>query len=338
MMQRLQAGRCYVIAEIGGNFTTREDGLRLVDEAAAAGVDAVKLQTYRADTLASRKAMFDMENTGITSQYELFRKYEIGEALHREVFARAQAKGLDWFSTPSHETDVDMLERLGVGAYKIGSDDAWNLPFLRYVARRGKPIILSTGMCTLEEVRESVDAILREREVRLILLHAVTSYPTHPENVNLAAMQTLMREFPRLEVGYSDHTLDNTACLCAVAMGARVIEKHFTWDKRAAGPDHRLSADPAEMAALVAAVRRFELMRGDGVKQPAASEAGTRRNNRKSVVLVRPVRAGERLAREHLAVKRPGSGIAPKHLDELVGRAARRDLEADDVLTWEDLA
>jgi len=338
MFSRYKAESCYVIAEIGGNFTTAGEARRLVDGAAAAGADAVKLQTYRAETLSSRKAMFDMENTGVTSQFELFRKYEIGEALHREVFAYAQARGLDWFSTPSHETDLEMLERLGVGAYKIGSDDACNLPFLRHVARLGKPMIVSTGMCMLDEVREAVDAILGARQVKLILLHAITSYPTHAENVNLAAMQTLMREFPRLDVGYSDHTLDNTACLCAVAMGARVIEKHFTWDKQAEGPDHMLSADPAEMEALVKAVRNFEAMRGDGIKRPAQSEAGTRRNNRKSVVLARAVRSGERLTRAHLSVKRPGYGIAPKHVEELVGRSLRRDLDADDVLTWEDLA
>ncbi len=338
MFQSFHSNRCYIIAEIGGNFTTAEEARRLIDGAAAAGVDAVKLQTYRAETLSSRKAIFDMENTGITSQFELFRKYEIGEALHREVFGYAQAKGLDWFSTPSHETDVEMLERLGVGVYKIGSDDACNLPFLRHVARIGKPMIVSTGMCTLDEVRESVDAILGVRPVKLILLHAITNYPTHAENVNLAAMQTLMREFPQLDVGYSDHTLDNTACLCAVAMGARVIEKHFTWDKKAAGPDHMLSADPAEMTALVRSVRSFETMRGDGVKRPAPSEATTRRNNRKSVVLARAARSGERLTREHLSVKRPGYGIAPKHVAELIGRSLRRDLEVDDVLTWEDLA
>ena len=335
---RFNKDSCYIIAEIGGNFTMLEQAKRLIDAAAGAGVDAVKLQTYRAETLSSRKAMFDMENTGVVPQFELFRKYEIGEALHREVFAYASSKRLDWFSTPSHKTDVDMLERLGVGAYKIGSDDACNLPFLRHVAEKGKPMLLSTGMCTLDEVRESVQAILETGNHRLILLHAVTSYPTHPENVNLRAMQTLAREFPDLDVGYSDHTTGSTACICAASMGARLLEKHFTWDKQADGPDHMLSADPAEMKFIVDAVRQYECMRGDGIKRPAASEVGTRRNNRKSVVLERRIRAGERLTAAHIAVKRPGYGIAPRHLEELVGRAVRRDLEMDDVLTWEDLA
>lgn len=338
MLSKYQKDRCYVIAEIGGNFTTLEEARRLIDRAAAAGADAVKLQTYRAETLSSRKAMFDMENTGVVSQFDLFRKYEIGEALHREVFAHASAKGLDWFSTPSHRTDVEMLERLGVGAYKIGSDDGYNLPFLRHVAGLGKPMLVSTGMSTLAEVHEAVQAILGTGNRRLILLHAITSYPTHPENVNLRAMQTLAHEFPDLEVGYSDHTVGPVACLCAAAMGARVLEKHFTWDRNAEGPDHMLSADPAEMKLIVDGVRLYERMRGDGVKQPAPSEATTRRNNRKSIVLERPILAGERISAAHIAVKRPGYGIAPKHLDELVGRTVRRDLDADDVLTWEDLA
>jgi N-acetylneuraminate synthase len=337
MFRNFHLDRCYIIAEIGGNFTNLAQAKRLIDAAANCGVDAVKLQTYRADTVASRKAIFDMENTGVVSQHDLFKKYEVDEALHREVFAYAESKGLDWFSTPSHETDVDLLERLGVGAYKIGSDDAVNIPFLHYVARTGKPVILSTGMCTLQEVRASVDAILAEGNDKLILLHAITSYPTHPENVNLAAMETLMREFPQLDVGYSDHTLNPVACLCAAAMGARVLERHFTYDKKAEGPDHALSADPAEMKWLVEAVRSFEVMRGSGVKCPAGSERTTRINNRKSVVLARPVRAGERLARADLAVKRPGTGIAPALFEQVIGRAVRSDMEADAVLAWDDL-
>lgn len=337
MFKNYRIDRCYIIAEIGGNFTTFEQAKRLIDAAAECNVDAVKLQTYRADTIASRKAIFDMENTGVVSQYELFRKYEVDETLHGNVFAYAEAKGLDWFSTPSHETDVDLLERLGAGAHKIGSDDAVNIPFLRYVARTGKPMILSTGMCTLQEVRESVAAILGEGNEKLILLHAITSYPTHPENVNLAAMQSLMREFPQLAVGYSDHTLSPVACLCAAAMGARVLEKHFTYDKQADGPDHMLSADPGEMKWLVDAVRRFEVMRGSGVKRPADSERTTRLNNRKSVVLTRAVNSGDRLARADLAVKRPGTGIGPRYFEQVIGRAVRSNMEADAVLTWDDL-
>lgn len=337
MFRRYCEDRCYIIAEIGGNFTTFEEAKKLVDEASRCGVDAIKLQTYRADTLASTQAVFNMENTGIISQHALFKKYEVDETLHRDVFSCATAQGLDWFSTPSHETDVDMLEKLGVGAYKIGSDDAVNLPFLRYVAKTGKPIILSTGMCTMEEVRESVHAILEEGSNKPILLHAVTSYPTHPEHVNLRAMHALMREFPELAVGYSDHTIGATACICAAAMGAHVLEKHFTYDKSAEGPDHMLSADPVEMKAIVDAVRLFEVMRGSSMKRPAESERLTRINNRKSIVLARPIKAGEALTRAHLAIKRPGYGIAPKFYEQVIGKVALKAIAADEVLRWEDL-
>lgn len=338
MFRNYRKDRCYIIAEIGGNFTTLDQAKRLIDEAAACGVDAVKLQTYRAETLSSRTAIFDMENTGITSQFELFRKYEIDENLHQSVFDYAEKAGLDWFSSPSHQSDIDVLAKCGVGAFKVGSDDAVNLPFLRYMATFGKPILLSTGMCTLEEVQESVAAIIEAGSAEIILLHAITSYPTHAENVNLAAMQTMMAAFPGLDVGYSDHTLSPVASLCAAAMGARVIERHFTYDKQADGPDHMLSADPAEMKWLVDAIREFEIMRGSGIKEPAASEATTRINNRKSIVLNRSMAAGETIAAVDIAVKRPGKGIYPKHFDEVVGRRVARDLEADAVLQWTDLS
>ena len=338
MFRNYRTDRCYIIAEIGGNFTTFEQAVKLVDAAAECGVDAVKLQTYRAETVASKQAMFDMENTGKVSQFELFKKYEINRELHQEVFAYAEEKGLDWFSSPSHESDVDMLETLGVGVHKIGSDDAVNLPFLRYVARLGKPIILSTGMCTLEEVKESVSAILAEGNNKLILLHAITSYPTHAPNVNLRAMQTLMEAFPQLDIGYSDHTLSPVACLAAAAMGARVLERHFTYDKKTDGPDHMLSADPAEMKWLVDVVREFEVMRGDGIKRPADSEKNTRINNRKSVVLKMSVEAGETLGREHLAIKRPGYGVPPKDFERVIGRRVVHAMDVDTVISWEDLS
>jgi sialic acid synthase SpsE len=338
VFRRYRADRCYVIAEIGGNFTTFEEARGLIDAAVQSGVDAVKLQTYRAETVASRVAVFDMENTGVTSQFELFQKYQIDAQLHRDIFAYAESRDLDWFSTPSHETDVDFLEQCGVGAYKIGSDDAANLPFLRHVARIGKPVILSTGMCTLQEVQEAVDAITAEGNKQLIILHAITSYPTHPDNVNLKAIQTLIKEFPQFDIGYSDHTLTPVASLCAAAMGARVVERHFTLDKQADGPDHRLSTDPVEMRWLVDAIRSLEVMRGDGIKQPAASEATTRINNRKSIVLDHDVAAGHRLTLSDLAIKRPGTGIAPKHLDQMIGRTLVRAMTSDAVLQWDDLA
>lgn len=328
--------KIFVIAEIGGNFTSLDEAKSLVDAACTCGVNAVKIQTFRAETLASRNALFDMENTGITSQYDMFKKFEIDETLHRSIFSYIHSLGLDWFSTPSHESDVDLLERLGVSTYKIGSDDANNIPFLKYVASKKKPIILATGMCTMEEVREAISAIQGQGNSRIMLLHAVTSYPTHPENVNLLAMRRMKKEFG-LPVGYSDHTLGTVACVAAAAMGAVILEKHFTLDKNAEGPDHMLSADPAEMKALVDQVRLVELMLGNGLKIPAESESRTRINNRKSIVAKTPLRPGDVIIPDSIAVKRPGHGIAPKYLEMVVGRRVSRSLAEDEVISWSDL-
>lgn len=334
---RICDGKVYVIAEIGGNFTSFADAKRLIDEAVDCGADAVKLQSYTARNISSKKAIFDMENTGIVSQFELFDKYSIGEDLHRDVFEYAKSRGLDVFSSPSHRQDVDMLERIGCDFYKIGSDDAVNIPLLKYIARLGKPIILATGMCTMQEVRESVNAILEEGNDKIAILHAVTVYPTHPEDVNLGAMKALQEEFKEFPVGYSDHTLGIDASLFAVAMGARIIEKHFTYDKNADGPDHMHSANPEEMKAIVDKIRLFEVMRGSGIKMPAKGEANTRVNNRKSLVLCRDLKAGELIGENDIDVKRPGYGIAPKYLNQVIGCRLNKNMSDDDVLDWSDL-
>ena len=338
MFKNYSPDRCYIIAEIGGNFTSIEQAKLLIDKASECNVDAVKLQTYRADTIASKKAFFDMENTGVVSQHELFEQYEVNERLHKEVFKYAEEKNLDWFSTPSHESDVDLLERCNVGAHKIGSDDAVNLPFLKYVASKGKPILLSTGMSTMNEIKESVSVILGEGVKKLILLHAITSYPTHEQDVNLNSLLSMKKEFPLLDIGYSDHTLSPVAALCATAMGAKLIEKHFTYDKKADGPDHMLSANPEEMKWLVDSIRSFEVMKGDGIKKPADSEKITRINNRKSVIVNEKIKAGEKIKRDHLAIKRPGYGIQPKYFETVIGREVSSNLEKDHVLIWDDLA
>lgn len=335
MFQRGQ--RTYVIAEIGGNFADYDTAVKLIDQAAECGVDAVKLQTYRAETIASRQAVFDMENTGVVPQQELFRKGELSEELHREIFDYARAKGLDIFSTPSHITDVEMLQRLHADVYKLGADDLTNLPFLKAVARLQKPIMLSTGMGTLSEVRDAVDAILEEGNEEIIIMHVVSIYPTAPQYVNLAAIYTLQREFPQFAIGYSDHTLGVDSCIFAAVMGAEVVEKHFTYDKNADGPDHILSADLLEMKTLVDKVRLFEAMRGSGIKRPQGAEVKNRVNNRKSLICVKAKKMGERLAAEDIAVKRPGTGIAPMEWDLVVGRRLIRDMEADAVLHWTDI-
>lgn len=329
--------KCYIIAEIGGNFTDYETAVRLIDQAKASGVDAVKLQTYRADTIASKQAVFDMENTGIVSQTEYFRRFELSEELHKRVFTYAKEKGLDVFSTPSHKTDIEMLERLQTDVYKTGADDVTNLPFLREVARQKKPVLLSTGMCTMGEVREAVDTIVAEGNSDIVIMHVVSLYPTASKYVNLEAVKTLQREFPQFVIGYSDHTSGIDSCIFAAVMGAKVIEKHFTYDKNADGPDHMLSATEDEMKLMVDKIRLFEEMRGNGIKRPMGDERKNRRNNRKSIVCTRNIKEGEVLTETEIDIKRPGYGICPKYKEMVIGKRARRDLEEDTVLQWEDI-
>lgn len=328
---------CYVIAEIGGNFTDVEKGIALIDAAADAGVQAVKLQTYRGATIATKSAMFDMENTGTISQQDYFRKYEISEEDHKTLFAHATLRGLDCFSTPSHPDDVDMLERCGAPCYKLGADDTTNTPFLQYVASMDKPIILSTGMCLLSEVHKAVDVILATGNDQIILLHTISGYPTYPEQVNLRAMLTLQKEFSAFPVGFSDHTMGLWASLAAATLGARMIERHFTLDKHAKGPDHMLSSEPAEMTELVRQIRHMELLMGSPIKRPYGPEVHNRSNNRKSLVVMRPIRAGETFTHENIWPKRPGTGLPPEQADMVMGRYAARDLDEDTLLSWEDV-
>ena len=206
MLKNFSKDKCYIIAEIGGNFTTFEEAKKLVDLASEAGVDAVKLQTYKADTLVTKTARFDLDNVGNMLQRDLFEKYQIDFNLHKKVFEYIEFKGLDWFSTPSHRTDVDMLEELGVTAHKLGADDVTNLPLIKYIASKNKIILLSSGMSTLDEVRDMVNTCLEVGNDKIILFHTVSNYPTYAEHVNLLAMETLRREFPYLKIGFSDHT------------------------------------------------------------------------------------------------------------------------------------
>ncbi len=335
-MKSFDFTKCYIIAEIGGNFTTYEEAVKLIDAAKYAGVDCVKLQTFRADTLSAKSAMFDMENISNVSQFDYFRKYELSEEIHRKVFDYAASKGLDCFSTPSHRTDVDLLASLGSEAYKIGGDDAVNIPLLRYVAKKGKPVFLSTGMCTLDEIKESVNAILDEGNNQIVILHTVSGYPTYPKNVNLNVLKTLMQEFPKFPIGFSDHSLTPIACIAAATIGAKVLERHFTLDKKAEGPDHMLSSTPEEMKYLVESVRTIETMMGSPVKEPFGPEIQNRINNRKSIVAISDIEKGEQLSLKNIDIKRPGSGIAPKHFYEVEGKTAKRKILQDEILNWND--
>ena len=333
MLKNFSKDRCYIIAEIGGNFQTFAEAKKLIDLAYDTGVDAIKLQTYRSDTMVTKTARFDLDNVGNMLQCELFEKYQIDMGLHREVFEYIDSKGLDWFSTPSHKTDVDMLEELDVVAHKLGADDATNLPLIKYVAQLGKPILLSSGYCTMEEVRDMINVCLEVGNDKIILFHTVSNYPTYPDQVNLLAMQTLKREFPFLVVGFSDHTIGSTACFAAACMGAEVVEKHFTHDKEADGPDHQLSANPIEMKEIVDKIREFEVMKGTGAKRPVGNEITNREKNRKSIVTIKPIKKGEKFTLENIDIKRPGNGIEPKYFDITIGKISSIDINEDEVLT-----
>lgn len=328
--------RAYIIAEIGGNFTDLGTAKKLIDDAKWSGVDAVKLQTYRGDTIVTKSAMFDMEATGIISQQEYFKKYEIDFNMHNEIFSYARNIGLDIFSTPSHYTDVEMLEKLGVDTYKIGADDLTNIPFLKRVARLMKPIMLSTGMSTMKEVHEAVNAILEEGNPNITIMHVVSLYPTHAEYANLRVIDSLRNEFPQFEIGYSDHTMTIDACIFAAVKGATVIEKHFTYDKNAEGPDHMHSASKEEMKGLVDKIRLFEKMHGKGIKMPVADELKNRKNNRKSLVYANDLKRGNILDMKDIEIKRPGTGISPSNLPLVAGRQLLRDVLRDDIIIWSD--
>ncbi len=324
----------FVIAELGYNFRTVDEALASVDAAAQAAVDAIKIQTFRADTTVARHVDFPIEAGG-GNQWEEFKRFEIDEAAHRAIFARARERGLIPFSTPSHPDDVDLLERVGVELHKIGSDDLTNLPFLRHVAALGKPVIFSSGMATFDEVEEAIAVMSETGNRQLVLLQCVSNYPvTDVSAMNLRVIPELAARLPVL-VGLSDHTTTLSAAVAATALGAVVIERHFTIDKQMPVPDAFFSADPDEMRALTSAIRETSAMLGTGLKEPTRSERDMRAMTRKSCIARRPIRAGQPIVSQDVIIKRPGTGIPPGELQRVIGRIARRDIEADEVLTWD---
>jgi N,N'-diacetyllegionaminate synthase len=335
------AGPVFVIAEAGVNHNGSMDlALALVDRAADIGADAVKFQTFQADRLVTRTAgKADYQNRTTSpaeSQHAMLRRLELDEGAQRALLERAGQRGIQFLSSPFDEDSADLLERLCIPIFKIPSGEITNLPYLAHIARKGRPMILSTGMCTLGEVEQALDTVRAAGDPPVTLLHCVTEYPAPFAEINLRAMETLRQAFGR-PVGYSDHTLGVEVPVAAVALGACVIEKHFTLDREMPGPDHKASLDVDQFRDLVAAIRHVSAALGDGIKRPAPCELGNRDVARKSLVLTRAIRKGEALDRSALAVKRPGTGIPPAELLRVVGRRAARDLEPDEVLTWQSL-
>lgn len=327
---------CFVIAEAGVNHNgDLEMAKRLIDVAAEAGADAVKFQTFRAEDLATAdapKARYQEETTGSNEgQLEMLKRLELDEAGHKTLAGHCRLRGILFLSSPFDEACADMLEDLGVPAFKIPSGELTNLPFLRHVAAKGRPMIVSTGMATLSEVFAAVEAIREAGNPGLTLLHCVSAYPAQPEDANLRAMDAMMEAF-HLPVGWSDHTAGIEISLAAVALGAAVIEKHFTLDRSLPGPDHRASLEPDELRAMIRAIRNIEASLGDGTKAPTADEAEVAAMARKSLVAARDLGAGTVLADGDLAARRPGTGLPPGRLDEFLGRMLIRDLAAGTLL------
>jgi N-acetylneuraminate synthase len=324
------------------NHTGRAElARRLIECAADAGADAVKFQTFRAERLAvaqAAKADYQLRTTDRSeSQLEMLRRLELPRETYPELLAQCRERGLLFLSSPFDEESADFLDALKIPAFKIPSGEITNLPFLAHVARKGKPLILSTGMSTLEEVRAAFDTVVREGNRQVILLHCTSGYPAAPEDANLRAMKTLAETFG-VPVGYSDHTLGMAVPLAAVALGACVVEKHFTLDRALPGPDHQASAAPEELASLVQGIRSVEKALGHGRKEPAPSEAAVAGVARKSLVAAKDIPAGTTITADHLALRRPGTGLPPAMLNAVVGRKARRDVRAGTLLEWEMLS
>ena len=332
---------CFVIAEAGVNHNgDTKLAKRLVEVAVEAGTDAIKFQTFRAERLVTPdapKATYQLETTDNSeSQFEMLRHLELSNEAHRELMAYCREQGILFLSTPFDEESADLLAVLAVPAFKIPSGEVTNLPFLRHVALYNRPMIISTGMSTLEEVEAAVRTVQEVNSQGLVLLHCVSSYPADPADANLRAMKTMENVF-NVPVGYSDHTPGIEVALAAVALGACVIEKPFTLNRALPGPDHRASLEPDELVRLVRGIRVVESSLGHGRKEPAACEANTTAVARKSIVAARDIPAGTPLTENLMDVKRPGTGLPPSMLGQLIGRVAARDIPADTILTLEML-
>lgn len=328
--------RVLIIAEAGVNHNgDMALAKQLIDAAADAGADLVKFQTFSADRLVTRtaeKAHYQTQNTSQNeSQHAMLRRLELDEAMHHELIAHCATKGIGFFSTGFDIASIDLLISLGQDHFKIPSGEITNLPYLRHIGRCNKEVIVSTGMATLGDIEAALHALEHAGtdRAKLTVLHCTTEYPTPMQEVNLRAMQSMQTAFA-VPVGYSDHTVGIEVAIAAVAMGASVIEKHFTLDRSLPGPDHKASLEPPELKAMVNAIRNIEAALGDGVKRLTASEAGNKAMARKSLVAAAPIRAGESFTATNIVSKRPGHGISPMRWDEVIGRTARRDFAADE--------
>jgi len=330
---------CFIIAEAGVNHNgSLELAKKLIDAAAEAGADAVKFQTFTAEKLVTKKAEmaeYQKQNTGRQqTQYEMLKRLELDYDAHLELYNHCKHRNIMFISTPFDFESVDLLERLGIEVYKIGSGDLINMPLLQHVASKGKPIILSTGMANLGEIEEAIEWIKQEGNDDIILLHCTSNYPVSHEDVNLRAMETMRQAF-KLPVGYSDHTVGIEVSIAAAALGACVIEKHFTLDKNMEGPDHKASLNPKELREMIKSIRNVEKSMGDGIKRCMPRELNVKRVARKSIVAGCDINKGEIITKEKIAIKRPGNGLPPKYWEYFLDKKARRDIKEDEILSFD---
>lgn len=324
----------YIIAEAGVNHNGQLDlALKLCDAAKEAGVDAVKFQTWKTEnivTAQARQAAYQTENTGVEeSQYDMLKELELSYDHFRYIKDYCKRIGIDFLSTPDEEESLEFLVNLGLPLIKVGSGEVTNIPYLRKIGSQNKPVILSTGMSNLAQVATAYDTLLTAGAPSVALLHCTTNYPCPVDEVNLKAMCTLRDAF-KCQVGYSDHTMGLEVPVAAVALGAEIIEKHFTLDCTMDGPDHKASLEPAELKLMVQQIRNIEAALGDGIKRPNKSESENAKVVQKSILAKRPIKKGEVLTEDNLVVKRAGSGISSVYWDVVVGTKALQDYDIDE--------
>lgn len=324
---------CYVVAEIGGAFSNFEEAKRLIDSAKNIGIDAVKFQTLEAETITTKNNFFDMEATGQTSQYEIFKHFELSKDLQKSVVEYANSLHMPIFSAPSHIQDLEIMEKLDLPVYKIGSDLACHIPLLKKIAKFNKPIILSTGMCTLDEVRSSVDAIINEGNEHLILMHCVSNYPSQMHELNLKVIESMKKEFD-IPVGFSDHTVGTLGTISSVALGANIIERHFKDPKNSPGPDDIHSLTKDEFAKMISSIKSLEQSFGAGIKLPTESEKKHLQTNRVSIIAMQDISTDTFITSEMIDIRRPGIGIQPIHFNEIIGKKTTKNIQKEEPLSW----
>ena len=312
----------------------------MIDVAKEAGADAVKFQTFRTEDLVvkgAEKAEYQKKSSGAEeSQFEMLKKLELTEKDFTELFSYARRQGVIFLSSPFDKESVDLLDELGVPAFKVGSGEITNFPLLKYIADKKKPVILSTGMATLEEVGEALQVLKIAAAKSIVLLHCISSYPAIIEDMNLNTMETLRSTF-KLPVGLSDHSLGITIPIAAVALGACVVEKHFTLDKNLPGPDHQASLEPDELKQMVQAIRDVEKALGNGIKAPTVEEEQTKQLARRSIVARVDIPGGVIITEDMLDIKRPGIGIEPKYLEKVYGARVKDGFKKDEAISWDKI-